>query len=319
VVPKLPEIYDEPFADSSQIPTYLVSRLARQSVTVALSGDGGDELFAGYPRYALTAKLLRLIQYVPGSARKGGARVLEALPDAAWDRVGSFGIPLLSRKARTLRLSHQIQRVVNLLRNDSLDLLYRSLVSYWEHPEDLVPGALEHLTALTDPEQRTTLQEPIPRMMYTDLVSYLPDDILTKVDRASMAVSLEVRVPLLDHRIVEFAWRLPMALRVREGKEKWLLRQVLYKYVPKSLVDRPKMGFAIPVGEWLKGPLREWAEDLLDPKQISDDGLLNPQLIQRAWHEHLSGQRNRQYQLWNILMFQGWYGKVRSADLVMHA
>ena len=306
VIPKLPHVYDEPFADSSQIPTYLVSRLARQCVTVALSGDGGDELFAGYPRYTIAAKIALSLRRVPRLPRGIVAQSLQLLSAETWDRILRFAAPVVPEKLLARRPGEQIHRLANLLKTKSADAVYLSTVSHWDQPARLVPDAIEYPTALTDRTRQIAAPDPISRMMFTDLISYLPDDILTKVDRASMAVSLEARVPLLDHRVVEYAWRVPLSLKLRNGTEKWLLRRVLYKYVPPRLVERPKMGFGIPIGAWLRGALRDWAEDLLHPSRLRQEGFFEPVLVRRIWSEHLSGVRNWQYQLWNVLMFQAW-------------
>jgi asparagine synthase (glutamine-hydrolysing) len=315
VVRKLPRIYDEPFADASQVPTYLVSQLAGQSVTVALSGDGGDELFAGYPRYDLTAKAWSVVKRLPYGIRAAASRLLEVPTAAVWDNVLRRSSPLLPGIWRARHPAAQIERIANVLRQKSFDLLYRSMVSHWDEPEKIAPCDSEPLTALTDPERRIALTDPILRVMYADLLSYLPDDILTKVDRASMAVGLEVRVPLLDHRVVEFAWRLPMHLRARQGSSKWLLRQVLSKHVPLELFSRPKMGFGMPVGEWIRGPLRDWAEDLLAPKGIEEEGFFTPEVVRQTWREHLGHERNHHSRLWIILMFQAWYRQLRTCGL----
>lgn len=313
VVPELPHYYDEPFSDSSQIPTYLVSKLARSSVTVALSGDGGDELFAGYPRYALTQQMWTSFNRFPLGARRAAARAMRSLSAKNWNRLFRVAGPLLPRKIRVRRPGEQVQRLANMLQIDSQNLFYRSVVSHCNEPGRLVIGGQEHETVLTDAARQAQVADPVTQMMFADLVSYLPDDILTKVDRASMAVSLEARVPLIDHRVVEYAWRLPMSLRVREGKEKWLLRQVLYKYVPSKLIERPKMGFGVPIGEWLRGPLKEWAGHLLSPECIQSDGFFDSSLVERLWREHVEGQKNWQYLLWDIVMFQAWYEHVRTA------
>jgi asparagine synthase (glutamine-hydrolysing) len=306
IVPELPRYYDEPFADSSQIPTYLVSQLARKSVTVSLSGDGGDELFAGYPRYKLTLNIWSAINRVPLRPRKVASRALRMLSPAMLETIYRCISPLLPRRCRTKRPGEQIQRLADLLSVGSQEGLYRSVLSHWQDPGQLVLGSDEYPTVLTNGGRQANLRDPVHRMMFVDQVSYLPDDILTKVDRASMACSLEARVPILDHRVVEFAWSLPLSLCVREGKEKWLLRQVLDKYVPSRLIERPKMGFAVPLGEWMRGPLRGWCEELLSPSRLRDDGIFDVDMVTRAWREHVTGKRNWHYHLWDVLMFQSW-------------
>lgn len=313
VVSKLPTIYDEPFADSSQIPTFLVSRLAGESVTVALSGDGGDELLGGYPRYALTARTWSLVRALPHGIRAAAARLLEAPSASAWESALRCLSPFMPPKIRARNPGMQVERCASVLKQSSLELLYRSMVSQWDRPEKLVVSGAEPLTALTDSERQADLSDSVLRMMHTDLISYLPDDILTKVDRASMAVGLEVRVPLLDHRLVEFACRLPAQIRTPAGSDKGLLRRLLYKHVPAQLFRRPKMGFGIPVGEWIRGPLRDWAEDLLLPGRLAEDGFFDPAIVGQAWREHLAHQRNHHYRLWIILMFQAWRKELRAA------
>jgi len=306
IVPRLAEYFDEPFADSSQIPTFLVSALARQHVTVALSGDGGDELFAGYPRYALANQIWRRIRLCPPAGRKVVAAGIRTLSADAWNRFFRAASVFLPESMRRRRPGEQIHRFADVLAENSQQAIYRRIASHWDPPEQVVLDAIEPPTALTDPSRRAALSDFTMQMMFTDLVSYLPDDILTKVDRASMAVSLEARVPLLDHRVVEFGWRLPMSLRIRNGKEKWLLRHVLYKYVPERLVDRPKMGFGVPIGEWLRGPLRDWADSLLAADRLAEQGFFDPVRVETVWDEHVSGKRNWQYLLWDVLMFQSW-------------
>ena len=312
VVPRLPEYFDEPFADSSQVPTFLVSALARKHVTVSLSGDGGDELFAGYPRYSLANQIWGTMRHFPAAGRKLAAAGMRTLSANTWNRFFRTADVVLPERIRRRRPGEQIHRFADLLSEDSRQAVYRRILSHWDPPDQVVVGALEPPTALTDPGRRPELSDFTLQMMFIDLVSYLPDDILTKVDRASMAVSLEARVPLLDHRVVEFAWRLPMSLRIRDGQEKWLLRQVLYKYVPARLVDRPKMGFGIPVGEWLRGPLRDWGEALLEPDRLAEGGCLDHETVRRVWNEHLSGTRNWQYLLWDVLMFEAWLERQRA-------
>jgi asparagine synthase (glutamine-hydrolysing) len=301
VIPKLPEFYDEPFADSSQIPTYLVSAMTRKHVTVALSGDGGDELFAGYNRYQLTQRFWQALSLMPRGLRNAAASALTMVRPDQWTAL-SAALPFRLRPPQTGDKLHKLAAVLKL---ESPDALYRRLVSHWE-PSEIVLQSLEPPSIIADEKIVQEFPDLLARMQFLDLVTYLPDDILTKVDRASMAVALEARVPLLDHRVVEFAWRLPRNAKVRNRTTKWILRQVLYRHVPRALIERPKMGFGIPLGEWLRGPLRDWAEDLLDEKRLRDAALLDPRVVRRFWQEHVNGSRNWQYLLWDVLMLEAW-------------
>lgn len=300
VIPKLPRFYSEPFADASQIPTYLVSRLAREHVTVSLSGDGGDELFAGYSRYAVAQTVWGRLKLLPRWARKAGQTLATTLSPAVYDAI--FGAMQYRRENRP---GDRIHKAAGLLPSESLVELYAGMVSVWGDPTPVI-GVRSAPTVLSGGKRELVLNSDFQRLMYLDLVSYLPGDILAKVDRASMAVGLEARVPLLDHRIVEFAFSLPAAYLNRDGQSKWPLRQVLYKYVPRPLIERPKMGFGVPIDGWLRGPLHDWAEDLLSEARLKREGYLNPAPIRRAWAQHLSGRRNMQYHLWPVLMFQEW-------------
>ena len=306
VIPRLPTLFDEPLADSSQIPTFLVSALARQHVTVALSGDGGDELFGGYGRYRRAEAIWRWIKRVPAPLRGGAAQAMEAWRTSRWNPIGSMGRWSLPGSIGRTLSADVTRKVSALLSAENSEALYHYLVSLWKSPRDLVVGGQEPPSALMDPAVSELAPSFTERMMFLDLVTYLPDDILAKVDRASMATSLEVRCPLLDHRAVEWVWRLPFRFKRRSGQSKWLVRQVLKRYVPPALVERPKQGFAVPIDLWLRGPLREWAEGLLDERHLRDEGLLHPGPIRAAWADHLAGLRNHQHRLWAVLMFQSW-------------
>jgi len=307
VIPKLPTLYSEPFADSSQIPTFLVSQLARQHVTVSLSGDAGDELFCGYTRYQMTAGLWGKVSHLPHPLRQLTAGLITALPLGAWDKFGR-----LLPSALGARVGDKLHKGAALLSSRSAADLYRGMVSHWADPTSVVLGAREPATVLTDAALDLPGLSDVERMMALDMLSYLPDDILAKVDRAAMGVSLETRVPFLDHRVVEFAWSLPLHYKLRDGVTKWPLRQVLYRHVPKELIERPKMGFGVPIDHWLRGPLREWAESLLSESRLAQEGFFNPTPIRQKWAEHLSGQRNWQYHLWDVLMFQAWFEAQRA-------
>jgi asparagine synthase (glutamine-hydrolysing) len=282
VIPRLPTIYDEPFADSSQIPTFLVSQLARRHVTVSLSGDGGDELFGGYPRYFTIDAIWRKISGLPLSVRKMIAHVLPYLP------------------------ANRCRVWAGILKSDRPQALYAHLNRHWDRPLRLIKGAETATSVFAETDAESIADDFFEQMMYLDTVSYLPDDILTKVDRASMAVSLEVRVPLLDHRLVEFAWSLPLAENIRAGSGKAMLRDLLERYVPRNLFERPKVGFGVPIGDWLRGPLRAWAEELLDERRLDREGYFYAAPIRQRWREHLSGASDWHYWLWDILMFQAW-------------
>ena len=309
VIPKLATMYDEPFSDSSQIPTFLVSQMARRYVTVSLSGDGGDELFCGYTRYLEGRNLWNKINLLPRSSRRIVALFLKGVPVSAWDTLLGWASPMLKRYGPSTSVGDKLHRAADVLNVNTPEMMYRRLASHWKEPYSIVINARELPTALTDPRRRGELHDLVQWMMFADTVSYLPDDILVKVDRAAMAVSLETRLPFLDHRIVEFAWHVPMNMKYRKDQGKWLLRQVLYRYVPKSLIERPKMGFAIPLGNWLRGSLRDWAESLLDCRRLHEEGFFNPKPIREKWEEHLSGARNWHYYLWDVLMFQAWLGR----------
>lgn len=295
VIPKLPSLYDEPFADISQIPTFLVSQLARQHVTVSLSGDAGDELFAGYKRYLLCRNIWQKIGWMPVNVRHIIARSFKS----------ATVIPATLKRSK---YSDKLNKLAEILLGADADAMYANFISFWKNTEELVINSSEPIIDLKSCNYLAHSDLTL-RMMSLDQVTYLPDDILVKVDRASMGVSLESRIPFLDHRVVEFAWHIPMSMKIRNGQGKWLLRQVLYKYVPQPLVERPKMGFDVPIHSWLRGPLQDWAEDLLDESRLLQQGFLNPKPILEKWAEHKSGIRNWEYHLWNILMFQAWLEK----------
>ena len=305
VIPMLPTMFDEPFSDSSQVPTYLVSKLARSQVTVSLSGDGGDELFAGYSRYAWATRVGRWLDSVPDSMRARFARSLRARPGLyeALFRGANRGLPA---RLRIRNPGTKTGLLGQMLQASSVDARYLLLVSHWFEPESIVLQSREPEIDLSDFAHWPDVRDPVERMMYSDLIGYLPDDILVKVDRASMAVSLEARVPLLDHRVVEHAWRTPLRQKLRDGQSKWLLRQVLDRYVPRALIDRPKKGFSVPIDHWLRGPLREWAEALLDERRLREEGYFDPVPIRKLWNDHAAGRAREHHRLWDVLMFQAW-------------
>ncbi len=313
VVPLLPHYYDEPFADSSQIPTYLVSELARRHVTVSLSGDGGDELFGGYNRHVRAPRLWQVLRGWPLPLRRAGAHVIEraaSVGDGVWmDRLNQ----VVPARYRVRLPAEKALKIAGLMDVESQEEMYDRLVSVWSAPEEAVIGGGATVPPRTGTELRGGGLEESERMMYLDALTYLPDDILTKVDRATMAVSLEARVPMLDHRVAAFAWRLPATMKVRGDETKWLLRQLLDRYVPRPLIERPKMGFGIPIDAWLRGPLRAWAEDHLNEERLRAEGYLHPEPIRRKWKEHLSGKRNWQHELWSVLMFQAWLAHTESS------
>ncbi len=306
VIPRLPAMYDEPFADSSQIPTHLISALARQRVTVALSGDGGDELFGGYDRYLFTANMWSRIAGIPRPLRAALGRALTAVPARAWTRFGNAAGGLLPRVMRTQRLGEKVHKGATMLGSESMDELYDLMLSVWRDEAAFVIGAPPDIAHPIPDGQELDGLGGVERMMAQDMLGYLPNDILVKVDRAAMAVSLETRVPLLDREVVEFAWRLPLDLKIRGNTTKWLLRQVLDRHVPRALIERPKMGFGVPLDDWLRGPLREWAEALLGESRLREQGFFDARQVRRFWDLHLGGRSNQHFRLWPILMFQSW-------------
>jgi asparagine synthase (glutamine-hydrolysing) len=309
VIPSLPRIYDEPFADPSQIPTLLVSGLARQHVTVSLSGDGGDELFGGYTRHDWADTVSRRLDHIPLFFRKCAAAGLRTLPPERWDALFRTCRPAIPARWQQRMPGYKIHKLASVLEIQDTHTLHQRLSSHWPDTTKILPGISE--PAVPSGNHCQSFQHAAEEMMYLDTLAYLPDDILVKLDRATMAVSLEGRVPFLDHRVAEFAWRLPLKMRIRQQQGKWILRQVLYRYVPRALVDRPKSGFGIPLSTWLRGPLRDWGESLLEENRLRQDGYFSYAPIQELWREHLSGRANWEYHLWDILMFQAWLDESR--------
>jgi len=306
VIPQLPALYCEPFSDSSQIPTFLVSHLAHQHVKVSLSGDAGDELFCGYNRYAEAQELWRKLSNLPVGLRKVLARGITSLPPHVWDSLFGPIQRLLPEGLAHAKMGDKLHKGAAMMSSQTPAELYRLLVSQWSLTSGLVIGAVEPPTVWTDTAQQPHAEHFIQDIMSVDMLTYLPDDILCKVDRAAMGASLETRVPFLDHRLVEFVWQLPLDYKQHKGISKWLLRQILYKHVPRELIERPKMGFGVPIDVWLRGPLRAWAEELLSESRLRREGYLNPYPVRRQWAMHLSGKNSCQYHLWNVLMFQAW-------------
>jgi len=313
VIPSLPTLYDEPFSDSSQIPTFLVAQMARQHVTVSLSGDAGDELFGGYNRYVLTNELWGKLSRTPMGIRRLLAHSIRVLSPTAWERLLGPLQHLIPNALKLSNVGDKLHKGAAIMTAGSTTELYRRVTSHWNEPENVVVGAGEPMTVLTDPQLQLPTDSFVHRMMLLDMLSYLPDDILCKVDRAAMGVSLETRMPLLDPGVIDFAWRLPFHMKIRDGQGKWILREVLYQYVPKKIIERPKMGFAVPIGSWLRGPLRDWAESLLDESRLEQEGYFHAEPIRQKFEEHLSGRRNWETHLWDVLMFQAWLEKERAA------
>ena len=312
VIPKLASIYDEPFADASQIPSILVSELAQKDVKVSLSGDGGDELFGGYNRHTYGPALWRRLGWLPNGVRLAISRLLTAVPPAKWDSQFNRLSTALPFEWQYNSAGDKIHKIASLLTAKSYNQIYEKLISQWQLSEDPVLGSLSQISfsqATSCPDDIGPLEH---QMMFMDTTNYLPDDILVKIDRASMGASLETRVPMLDHRVVEFAWTLPLKMKIKNNQGKWLLRKLLYNHVPRSLIERPKSGFSVPLDVWLRGPLKGWAEELLDEKKILNQGYLDPEPIKHKWHEHLQGKRNWSHQLWSVLMFQGWLNEIHT-------
>ena len=302
VIDKLPQIYDEPFSDSSQIPAYLISQMTRKNVSVSLSGDAGDELFGGYNRYLWTRKIWSRIKFMPISLRKFISYGMTSIPPLIWNKI-------LKQILDSPMPGDKVHKLSTILTANSAEDCYFNLISHWNNANDIVIGATGISVPVNDSKNYLNFDSIEQNMMHLDAISYLPDDILAKIDRAAMSVSLETRVPFLNHHVVEFANRLPLSMKIKDGKSKWILRQLLDQYVPRELIERPKMGFAVPIDMWLRGPLRDWAESLLGESRLKKEGFLNYEPIRRKWIEHLSGRRNWQYHLWDILMFQAWLEK----------
>ncbi|MGE0056197.1 MAG: asparagine synthase (glutamine-hydrolyzing) [Hyphomicrobium sp.] len=310
----MPQVYDEPFADPSQVPTYILSRLTRGHVTVALSGDGGDELFSGYTRYQKLEKICRMARRIPSALKPGTAQLIRTVPKAVWNSAEA----VMQREYGQSPLAARALKFADVLQSVGPELIYRDLIEQWSDPSGLVIGGREPVDPIWMGALGLSKAQPARTAQLLDVHSYLPEDILVKVDRASMAVGLEVRAPLLDQDIAEFAWGLQRNQLVRDGVGKWLLRQVLYRHIPSQLVDRPKMGFAFPLREWLGSSLRDWAEDLLDPAQMAAAGYLNPAPVQAMWKQHLSGTRDWSYRLWCVLMFEAWRRRLPVAKSALH-
>ena len=306
VIPHLPRMFDEPFADSSQIPTYLVSQLAKKHVDVALTGDGGDELFGGYNRHVWVKAIWSKTGHLPLFVRRLILFAITSLSPASWNRFFEMCSAVFPQRYRVSQPGDKMYKLANVILAETPAEMYRNLVSHWNKPDSIVLGSNEPNSKLSDTSVLPNLFDIEQRMMFLDTIAYMPDDILTKVDRAAMAVSLETRVPMLDHRVVEFAWSLPLNFKIRNGQGKWILRELLSKYVPQNLVDGPKMGFGVPLHNWLRGPLLDWSQNLLDPIKLRNQGYFNVEAVLQKWNEHLSGKRDWQHHLWDILMFQAW-------------
>tara|TARA_Y100001960_G_scaffold246643_1_gene261716 strand:- start:1947 stop:3725 length:1779 start_codon:yes stop_codon:yes gene_type:complete len=313
-IPRLPAIADEPFADSSQIPTFLLSYLARQQVKVCLSGDGGDEVFGGYNRYAWCEPLYDKFHHAPMGLRNFISKSLCALAPETWDRAFLACHPVLPKALRVRGPGDKIFKAAAVISSANPSAAYRHLVSQWQSPAEVVIGGQEPQTLIENNGDWPNIPDLTRQMMYLDTMTYLPDDILAKIDRASMAWGLEARIPLLDHRVVEFAWALPQHMKISHGVTKSILRNILYKHVPKEIIERPKWGFAIPLHKWLRGPLRGWADSLIDEKRLQAEGYFHAGNVQNVWHEHLSGRRNWHAQLWGILIFQAWLDRPKNPD-----
>jgi len=311
-IPRIATLYDEPFADCSQVPTFLVSRLARKHVTVCLTGDGGDELFAGYNRHFRVPALWSRLRRLPPALRGKAAETIRRIPPATWDRLFRLLYAFFPERSRQRVPGDRILKLAGILDSGSPGEMYLRLLSHWRDPSSVSVSGTEPPSLLTRPEDWPRELDFTDRMLYADQMTYLPDDILVKSDRAAMGVSLETRMPFLDHRVAEFSWRLPLSMKIRGREGKRILKTLLRRYVPAHLTDRKKMGFGMPIDSWLRGPLRDWAESYLDESRLRREGYLRPTPVRAAWLAHLSGMENRQYEIWNILMFQNWLETERS-------
>jgi asparagine synthase (glutamine-hydrolysing) len=306
IIPRLADIYDEPFSDPSQLPTLLVAEMTRKHVTVALTGDGGDEIFAGYDRYFFTESFWKKTRNIPYPARKSLRTAIRTLKPEAWSSLLGWTAPLIKTYGGQGKIGDKLYKGTDLLDYKSFNELYVNLLTHWENAGTLVLDGDGTMSSLVQGMDLEVFEDPIQKMQYLDMKTNLVDDILVKVDRSAMSVSLETRAPLLDHKIIEYAWRLPKGQKFNEGDGKWILRRLVDRYIPSNMMDRPKMGFAMPIDSWLRGPLRDWAEDLLDERRLSGEGFFDPAPIRKKLSEHLSGERNWQFHLWDALMFESW-------------
>jgi len=309
VIPKLPYIYDEPYADSSQIPTYLVSKLAKSEVTVSLSGDGGDELFGGYNRYHKGYDLWKRFSRMPSIANNITSFIIRSFTPDKWNTLFRYMGNFISNEKRYKNIGDHLYKVADIISKNNPQDMYLSAASFWNNTDNIVLNSPESMIFSKEQVNWFKHLDDRENMMYLDTISYLPDDILTKVDRSSMAVSLEARTPFLDHRVVELSWQIPINMKINDGKGKWILRKILEDYIPVELIDRPKMGFGAPIGRWLRGPLKEWAESLINDVRLKQEGYFDPVLVANMWEQHINGSRNWGYHLWSILMFQAWLDK----------
>jgi asparagine synthase (glutamine-hydrolysing) len=312
VIPELPKIYDEPFSDTSQIPTYLVSQLASKNVKVSLSGDGGDELFCGYNRYLMADKIFNKMRLVPIPIRKSVHNALKNIKPSQWDKFAARVRFLLPDFAKLNNLGDKFYKGIDLISSDSMVDLYLRLVTHWDDPSKALLEGKDRLLVDYPKNIKFSSFDEVRGMMLMDLVTFLPDDLLVKMDRAAMAVSLETRAPFLDHKIVEYAFNLPQKFKVRNGNTKWILKKILKEYMPETYFDRPKMGFAVPIGDWLRGPLKEWADELLNETRLKNEGYFNQKEIKLKWEQHIKKTHNWDYHLWDVLMFQAWLENFKS-------